>query len=64
MARTRARRRGISPPQRSGEEAIRSILEKVEAIKRHRAPKRLAEGWTQDEDGHWIPPGWVRNNAA
>ncbi|HEX6374335.1 MAG TPA: hypothetical protein VFZ91_01295 [Allosphingosinicella sp.] len=55
-----AGRRGRGVPQRSAEEAIQSILTKIEAIERHEAPQKLAEGWTQDETGHWIPPGWVR----
>lgn len=53
-------RRGKGPPDRTGEEAMASILEKIEAIERHEAPKKLAAGWVQDEAGNWIPPGWVR----
>ena len=60
----RGGRRGYRPPERSGEEAIESILDKIEAIERHEAPKKLAEGWVQDEEGRWIPPGWVRKDAA
>lgn len=43
------------------EEVTESILRKVEAIKRHREPERLAAGWTKSADGHWVPPGfaWV-----
>jgi hypothetical protein len=51
---------GQGLPQRSAEEAVESILSKIEAIERHEAPKKLAEGWTQDEAGRWIPPGWVK----
>jgi hypothetical protein len=38
-----------------------SIIGKVEAIERHKAPEKLAAGWTKSADGHWIPPGfaWV-----
>lgn len=60
----RGGRRGRSPPERTGEEAIQSILGKIEAIERHREPQRLAQGWIQDEEGRWIPPGWVRKDAA
>lgn len=55
-------RRGRGPPERSFEQACASILEKIEAIERHEAPKKLAEGWVRDEAGNWIPPGWVRKD--
>lgn len=54
------RRRGKGPPERTLEEAVESILSKIEAIERHEEPKKLAEGWVKDEAGNWIPPGWVR----
>jgi hypothetical protein len=57
-------RRGRGLPPRSKEDAMKSILDKIEAIERHEAPKKLAEGWVQDEEGRWIPPGWVRKDAA
>lgn len=44
----------------SPEAVTQSILRKVAAIERHREGERLAAGWTKTEDGHWIPPGWVR----
>jgi hypothetical protein len=56
----RAGRRGRVPPERSHEEVIQSVLDKIEAIERHEEPKKLAEGWVRDETGYWIPPGWVR----
>ena len=37
------------------EEIRESILRKAEAIERHRAPKKLAAGWTKTEEGYWIP---------
>ena len=37
-----------------------SILRKLEALDRHEHPRMLAEGWTGDEEGRMIPPGWVR----
>jgi hypothetical protein len=43
------------------EEEVREALVKRLAVfgKRTHA-ERLAEGWTETEDGHMIPPGWVR----
>ncbi len=46
------------PRERSFEEARDSILRKIEAIERHDNRKRLEQGWTQDPDGNWIPPGY------
>jgi hypothetical protein len=57
-------RRGYGAPPRSAEDAIKSVLDKIEAIERHEAPQKLAQGWSQDEAGHWIPPGWVRKDEA
>jgi hypothetical protein len=51
---------GIAAKARPIEQVRGNILRKLEAIERHRAPAKLAAGWTQTEDGHWIPPGWVR----
>jgi hypothetical protein len=59
-------RRGRSrkgPPDRTIEEARASIRRKIEAIERHENRRRLAEGWSQDEEGRMIPPGWVRAGA-
>ena len=44
--------------ERSGEEAMESILRKIEAIERHEEPARLAAGWSKSPEGHWIPPGY------
>lgn len=44
--------------QRPFEEVAKSILTKIEAIKRHEEPKKLAAGWTKSPEGHWIPPGY------
>lgn len=41
-----------------------SILKKLSAIARVRDAEKLAKGWTKDEEGNWIPPGWVRKDAA
>lgn len=55
----RGRRRN-GPPERSFDEAVQSVLGKVEAIDRHDRREKLAEGWCEDENGYLIPPGWVR----
>ena len=62
------KRRGTAPPPggqwrapRSLDEVRDSILRKVRAIERHRRPQLLAEGWSEDEEGRLIPPGWVRS---
>ncbi|HEX8620613.1 MAG TPA: hypothetical protein VF718_01440 [Allosphingosinicella sp.] len=55
-----ARRPGRGLPERNSQDAMKSILTKIEAIERHEEPKKLAEGWVQDEAGNWIPPGWAR----
>jgi hypothetical protein len=36
------------------------VLHRLKAIRKHGEPAKLASGWTLTEDGHWIPPGWVR----
>jgi len=41
------------------DEVTQSIIRKVEAIKRHKEPARLAAGWTKSVDGHWVPPGFA-----
>jgi len=46
-----------SPPI---EEVTAKIVRQVEAIKRHRRSEQRAQGWTETEDGHWIPPGYGR----
>ena len=47
--------------RRSSARCGASLERKVENILRHEEPKKLAAGWTKTEDGHWIPPGWVRD---
>ncbi|TMJ13534.1 MAG: hypothetical protein E6G94_11700 [Alphaproteobacteria bacterium] len=48
------------PKQPSIEEVTAKMITQVGAIKRHRENGQLAEGWTRDEAGNMIPPGWVR----
>lgn len=50
--------------QRPLEEVHQSILSKLAMIDEHRAPEKLAEGWTRLDDGGWIPPGWVRADSV
>ena len=39
-----------------------SILRKIEAIDASTmSARKIAVGWTKTEEGHWIPPGWVRD---
>ena len=45
---------------RSPEEIKASILKKAAAIERHDRAKKLEAGWSEDEEGRLIPPGWVR----
>lgn len=49
----------IAATERSGEEAVESILAKLEAISQHRGAKRRAQGWTELAGEVWVPPGWV-----
>ncbi len=58
----RGRHNGL--PDRPFEEVVDSIMGKIEAIERHENQQRLAEGWSQDEEGRMIPPGWVRKEGG
>jgi hypothetical protein len=41
-------------------ELTRALNKLLDAAERRLAKGRLAEGWTETEDGLMIPPGWVR----
>jgi AcrR family transcriptional regulator len=41
------------------DQAVDSIMTKIEAIERHEEPIKLSAGWTRSPDGHWIPPGYA-----
>jgi hypothetical protein len=58
------RGRAIKPHERSFEEAVDSILTKIDAIERHEKPQKLKQGWSEGENGYMIPPGWVRADDA
>jgi hypothetical protein len=49
-------------PPRGIEEVRASILKKLTAIHRHDRAQKLAAGWSEDEEGRLIPPGWVRKD--
>lgn len=60
-------RTGVAPsrggrPQKAGtfEDAIALIDKKVQAYGKRREAEKLAAGWSKDEEGRMIPPGWVR----
>lgn len=46
------------------DESIELLEKRLEAFGVRETSKRLAEGWTQTEEGHWIPPGWVRGDSG
>jgi hypothetical protein len=50
------------PPD--AENIFEKLSARVREIKLEAAEGKLASGWVQDEDGNWIPPGWVRKDAA
>ncbi len=60
----RKRGRATRPGARSAEEVLDTIVTRVEAIKRHKRPEKLKQGWSEDENGYMTPPGWVRAEAA
>jgi hypothetical protein len=49
-------------PPRSLDEVKESILRKLGAMDAHRRAEKLAAGWSEDESGYLIPPGWVRKD--
>ncbi|HEX8513009.1 MAG TPA: hypothetical protein VF688_07865 [Allosphingosinicella sp.] len=51
-------------PARSGTEIFDELSRRLDDIDREKADGRLAQGWSRDEEGHWIPPGWARKNDA
>lgn len=48
----------------SFDEAITALGGKLDALDARQAHKRLEAGWTRNEDGHWIPPGWGPTGSA
>lgn len=57
-------RRGWPAPRPADKgELIEAIMKQVKVLKLRREKDQREEGWTQSEEGHWIPPGWVRAGA-
>lgn len=52
----RARMAANAPPI---EQVREEILHRLDNIRRHREPAKLAAGWTKARDGDLIPPGWT-----
>jgi hypothetical protein len=52
------------PPGRTGAEIFDELSGRLDEIERDKAAAKLASGWTKDEEGNWIPPGWVRRDEA
>jgi hypothetical protein len=52
------------PPVRPAEAIFETLHARVKEIQRENAGEKLASGWSQDEEGNWIPPGWVRKGEA
>ncbi|MFN3388880.1 MAG: hypothetical protein ACK40O_08090 [Allosphingosinicella sp.] len=52
------------PRPRSLDEVRGSILTKLSALARVREREQLASGWSRDEEGRMIPPGWVRADGG
>jgi hypothetical protein len=57
---TGGRRGGITPRVASDEEVEAALVKRLAAFGRRVTERSQSEGWTLDEAGHWIPPGWVR----
>ncbi|HYI63510.1 MAG TPA: hypothetical protein VEW71_01355 [Allosphingosinicella sp.] len=51
----------LCKPAASREELVEDLLKKLKALGIRRRRLKLAEGWTESEEGHMIPPGWVRD---
>ena len=45
--------------QPSIEQVREEVLCRLENIRRHREPEKIAAGWTKTRDDDWIPPGWT-----
>lgn len=61
-----AKKRGRSPrggrPEKrwTFDESIALLDKKLKIFGRRHEAAQLAEGWSKDEDGRMIPPGWIR----
>ncbi len=57
--RGQAKVRGRVPAPPTIGEVTDKLERQINAIRRHRQAEQLAQGWSQDEEGRMIPPGWV-----
>jgi hypothetical protein len=51
-------------PARPRAEIFDELSRRLDEIEREKAAGKLAEGWSRDEQGNWIPPGWERKDDA
>jgi hypothetical protein len=51
-------------PVGSGAALFDELSSRIREMELEEAAKRVAEGWSLDEEGNAIPPGWVRRGAA
>jgi len=56
----RLKRGAAARPRMTFDEAIERLDKKLRHFGEREQRERLASGWTRTEEGHWIPPGWVR----
>lgn len=59
----KAVRAEIRAKQEPREEILARALRKIEAVVEHDGQEKLAAGWTKSDEGHLIPPGWIRDPA-
>ena len=52
-------RRGIEPRVATNAEVFEALTKRFAAFGKRVRAEQLAEGWSETEDGHMIPPGWV-----
>lgn len=52
-------RGGIRPRVATNEEVREALTARLDAFRKRVRAASFAEGWTETEEGHLIPPGWV-----
>jgi hypothetical protein len=63
-AREAARRAAEPEPRISAKEVFDALSERLAEIERDGAQAKLDQGWIEDEEGNWIPPGWTKSQAG
>lgn len=60
------RRGGIGRERQevSDEELLEALERQLDALGRRLRKEQARQGWVETEEGHWIPPGWVRSDAG